>query len=221
LRGGAPFAGLGFEMTHETGKLTLDGVAASVAAARDALFPAAADHKRQMRLNNCGHEAMRQGVSCARRSILCTKGPGAQDDECRPAYARSRSSGPSGLPQLCGHQSGRLDLQTQGHCPALGYGTSLRDRLVMRLKIGPIDAASFMPFGQLIRPRRPARTAGAYRRTAKQPAFRAGATFDDDGRAKVAPAGGIADGAARSFVAGLRSGLLHKLSRARGATRLK
>jgi allantoin racemase len=37
LLGGAPFAGLGSEMTHETGKLTLDGVAASVAAARDAL----------------------------------------------------------------------------------------------------------------------------------------------------------------------------------------
>jgi allantoin racemase len=37
LLGGAPFAGLGAEMTHETGTLTLDGVAASVAAARDAL----------------------------------------------------------------------------------------------------------------------------------------------------------------------------------------
>jgi allantoin racemase len=37
LLGGAPFAGLGSEMTHEIGKLTLDGVAASVAAARDAL----------------------------------------------------------------------------------------------------------------------------------------------------------------------------------------
>ena len=37
LLGGAPFAGLSAEMTHETGKLTLDGVAASVAAARDAL----------------------------------------------------------------------------------------------------------------------------------------------------------------------------------------
>jgi allantoin racemase len=37
LLGGAPFAGLGTEMTDETGKLTLDGVAASVAAARDAL----------------------------------------------------------------------------------------------------------------------------------------------------------------------------------------
>jgi allantoin racemase len=37
LLGGAPFAGLGAEMTHETGTLTLDGVAASVAAARNAL----------------------------------------------------------------------------------------------------------------------------------------------------------------------------------------
>jgi allantoin racemase len=37
LLGGAPFAGLGAEMTHEAGTLTLDGVAASVAAARDAL----------------------------------------------------------------------------------------------------------------------------------------------------------------------------------------
>jgi allantoin racemase len=37
LLGGAPFAGLGAEMTHETGTLTLDGVAASVAAARKAL----------------------------------------------------------------------------------------------------------------------------------------------------------------------------------------
>jgi allantoin racemase len=33
LLGGAPFAGLGAEMTQETGKLTLDGVAACVAAA--------------------------------------------------------------------------------------------------------------------------------------------------------------------------------------------
>jgi allantoin racemase len=33
LLGGAPFAGLGAEMTSETGTLTLDGVAASVAAA--------------------------------------------------------------------------------------------------------------------------------------------------------------------------------------------
>jgi allantoin racemase len=40
LLGGAPFAGLGAEMTHETGTLTLDGVAASVAAARDALIGA-------------------------------------------------------------------------------------------------------------------------------------------------------------------------------------
>jgi ureidoglycolate lyase len=31
----------------------------------------------------------------------------------------------------------------------------LRDRLVMRLKIEPIDAASFMPFGQLIPPQAP------------------------------------------------------------------
>jgi allantoin racemase len=37
LLGGAPFAGLGSEMTRETGKLTLDGVAASVVEARDAL----------------------------------------------------------------------------------------------------------------------------------------------------------------------------------------
>jgi allantoin racemase len=37
LLGGAPFAGLGAEMTRETGTLTLDGVAASVAAARNAL----------------------------------------------------------------------------------------------------------------------------------------------------------------------------------------
>lgn len=37
LLGGAPFAGLGSEMTDEAGKLTLDGVAASVAAARNAL----------------------------------------------------------------------------------------------------------------------------------------------------------------------------------------
>jgi allantoin racemase len=37
LLGGAPFAGLGAEMTHETGTLTLDGVAASVAATRNAL----------------------------------------------------------------------------------------------------------------------------------------------------------------------------------------
>jgi allantoin racemase len=37
LLGGAPFAGLGAEMTQETGTLTLDGVAASVMAARKAL----------------------------------------------------------------------------------------------------------------------------------------------------------------------------------------
>ena len=37
LLGGAPFAGLGAEMTRETGTLTLDGVAASVAAAAKAL----------------------------------------------------------------------------------------------------------------------------------------------------------------------------------------
>jgi allantoin racemase len=37
LLGGAPFAGLGAEMTHESGTLTLDGVAASVAAAGKAL----------------------------------------------------------------------------------------------------------------------------------------------------------------------------------------
>jgi allantoin racemase len=38
LLGGAPFAGLGDEMTHETGTLTLDGVAASVSAARNSLL---------------------------------------------------------------------------------------------------------------------------------------------------------------------------------------
>jgi allantoin racemase len=37
LLGGGPFAGLGAEMTQESGTLTLDGVAASVAAARRAL----------------------------------------------------------------------------------------------------------------------------------------------------------------------------------------
>jgi Asp/Glu/hydantoin racemase len=37
LLGGAPFAGLGAEMTRETGTLTLDGVASSVEAARKAL----------------------------------------------------------------------------------------------------------------------------------------------------------------------------------------
>jgi allantoin racemase len=37
LLGGAPFAGLGAEMTQESGTLTLDGVAASVAAAGRAL----------------------------------------------------------------------------------------------------------------------------------------------------------------------------------------
>lgn len=48
LLGGAPFAGLGADMTHETGTLILDGVAASVAAAQKALSAQRAVTMRQI-----------------------------------------------------------------------------------------------------------------------------------------------------------------------------
>ncbi len=50
LLGGAPFAGLGADMTHETGTLILDGVAASVAAAPKSPFGPTGSHDATNRL---------------------------------------------------------------------------------------------------------------------------------------------------------------------------